>query len=225
MTFKTADADVSRPARTRLGVEFALFYIVIPLVVAVFLPPRWMFPVLGAVTLIGLCLLAVTPGFRWRELLTGAGRMSWAVILGVVAGAGLLGYAVLSLTVPEALWFLVRRNPSLMLMIALFYPFLSALPQEIVFRPLFFRRYEAILTSRADVAIVLNAAVFSFAHLMYWSWVVAGMTFAGGLMFAYSYRMRGNFPEAVVAHALAGIVIFALGLGVYFYSGNVTRPF
>ena len=94
-----------------------------------------------------------------------------------------------------------------------------------VFRPLFFRRYEAILTRRADVAILLNASVFSFAHLMYWSWVVAGMTWVGGLIFAYSYRMRGNFPEAVIAHSLAGIVIFALGLGVFFYSGNVSRPF
>lgn len=225
MTFRMAETEPSRRARLRLGLEFGLFYMIVPLLMAVVLPPRWMFPVLGTVTAIGLILLATTPGFRWRDLLAGAGRMNWALILGVVAGTAVVGYVVLSLTVPEARWFLVERNPSLMLAIALFYPFVSALPQEIVFRPLFFRRYEAILTARADVAVVLNASVFSFAHLMYWSWIVAGMTFAGGLVFAYSYRMRGNFPEAVVAHALAGITLFALGLGVFFYSGNVTRPF
>ncbi len=38
-------------------------------------------------------------------------------------------------------------------------------------------------------------------------------------------RLRGNFPEAVLLHSLAGIIVFALGLGVYFYSGNVVRPF
>lgn len=211
--------------RARLRVEFALFYVVAPLTMAVALPPVWLFPVLGVVTALGLILLAITPGFRWRELLTGAGRMSWPLLLGVVAGTAILGYAVVSLTVPEARWFLVQRNPSLMLAIALLYPFLSALPQEIVFRPLFFRRYATILPRRSDLAILLNAAVFSFAHLMYWSWIVVLMTFAGGLIFAYSYRMRGNFPEAVVAHSLAGIVVFALGLGVFFYSGNVTRPF
>jgi hypothetical protein len=37
--------------------------------------------------------------------------------------------------------------------------------------------------------------------------------------------VRGNFPEAVVSHSVAGIIVFALGLGVFFYSGNVERPF
>lgn len=213
------------PGLLRLRLEFAAFYLAAPLVMAVFLPGAWLFPVLGAVSAIGLVLLARTPGFHWRDLVEGSSRMSWPLLLGVVVGTAALGYAVINLTVPEARWFLIQRNPSLMLAIAFFYPFLSALPQEIAFRPLFFRRYAAILPRRSDLAILLNAVVFSFAHLMYWNWVVALMTFAGGLVFAYSYRMRGNFPEAVVAHSLAGIVVFALGLGVFFYSGNVIRPF
>lgn len=225
MSSAPAATEAAASSRPRLRAEFALFYLVIPLAMAVLLPPVWLFPVLGAVSLVGLVLLGLTPGFRWRELLTGAGRMSWPLLLGVVAGTALLGYAMISISAPEARWFLIQSNPSLMLAIAFFYPFLSALPQEIVFRPLFFRRYGAILPRRSDLAILLNAAVFAFAHLMYWSWVVALMTFAGGLVFAYSYRIRGNFPEAVVAHSLAGIVVFALGLGVFFYSGNVIRPF
>ena len=51
------------------------------------------------------------------------------------------------------------------------------------------------------------------------------MTFAGGLLFAWSYERRGNFPEAVILHSVAGIALFAVGMGVYFYSGNVVRPF
>jgi uncharacterized protein len=51
------------------------------------------------------------------------------------------------------------------------------------------------------------------------------MTFAGGLLFAWSHRVRRNFPEAVAVHAVAGIALFAVGMGVYFYSGNVRRPF
>ncbi len=47
-------------------------------------------------------------------------------------------------------------------MILLFYPVLSALPQEIVFRPLFFRRYGAILPD-AHAGIVVNAALFPCA--------------------------------------------------------------
>ena len=224
-TMTHPETDKTGSARTKLLIEFVLFFFIAPLTLAVALPPNWMFPMLGLVTLIGIVLLATTPGFRWRELVTGAGRISWALVCAVSLGTLILGYALLSLTFPEARWFLLRQNPSLMVMIALLYPLVSALPQEIVFRPLFFRRYEAILTRRADVAILLNATVFSFAHLMYWSWVVVGMTWVGGLIFAYSYRMRGNFPEAVISHSLAGVVIFALGLGVFFYSGNVSRPF
>jgi membrane protease YdiL (CAAX protease family) len=93
-----------------------------------------------------------------------------------------------------------------------------------VYRPLFFRRYGAILP-RLTPAIWLNAALFSLAHLMYWSWIVTAMTFSGGLAFAWAYEARRNFPMAVVLHAVAGVVVFLLGLGVFFYSGNVRRPF
>ena len=209
----------------RLRAEFALFYVGAPLVVALFLPPRWMCPVLGLMTLVGFLLLAATPGFRWSELVRGATRIGWHRVWAVVLGTLLLGLFILDAAVPRHLWLMAHRNPSLMLAIALFYPVISALPQEVLFRVLFFRRYGPILPRQTFAAVLLNAAIFSFAHLMYWSWIVAGMTFAGGLAFAYSYRVRGNFPEAVVVHSLAGLVIFALGLGVFFYSGNVTRPF
>lgn len=224
MTFATSTADTPR-TRLRLRLEFALFFMVAPVTVAVFFPARWMFPLLGALTLVGLVLLALTPGFRWRELAFGAGRASLGVIAGVAAATLIAGFAVLAAFVPRDQWFLIQSNPSLMLAIAALYPFLSALPQELVYRPLFFRRYEAILPDAALPAIILNATLFSLAHLMYWSLVVAVLTFAGGLVFAYSYRLRGSFPEAVIAHSVAGVILFALGLGVFFYSGNVTRPF
>lgn len=212
-------------SRLWLAVEFAAFYVAAPLVMALAFPPGWMFPVLFAFTLAGLVLLALTPGFRWRELGHGLFRMSPGLILFVTLGTAAIGYAVVQATTPRAFLYLPRYNPELMLMIAALYPFLSALPQELVFRALFFRRYEAILPRAPALSIPLNAALFSFAHLMYWSWVVTLMTFAGGLLFAYSYRYRRNFPEAVVTHSLAGIVVFALGLGVFFYSGNAARPF
>ncbi|MFD2440089.1 hypothetical protein ACFSS8_08385 [Paracoccus kondratievae] len=47
---------------------------------------------------------------------------------------------------------------------------------------------------------------------------------SGGWVFAYAYVRRG-FPAAWVLHAVAGNVLFAVGMGVYFYSGNVVRPF
>ena len=59
---------------------------------------------------------------------------------------------------------------------------------------------------------------------MYWSWIVAFMTFCGGWIFARAY-LRHGFPAAWALHAVAGNVLFAVGMGVYFYTGNVQRPF
>lgn len=207
-----------------LRLEFAAFFLAAPLVMAIALPALWMFPVLFVFTGVGLLLLLATPGFRLSELVHGIGRVNWTLVALVALITGVAGAAVVQKYAPHS-FLLIRRNPQLMLMIAGFYPWLSAVPQELVFRVLYFRRYDGILPGHAAFAVPLNAAVFAFAHLMYWSWVVAVMTFAGGLFFAFSYRVRRNFPEAVILHAVAGLVVFALGLGVFFYSGNVRRPF
>lgn len=209
----------------RLWLEFLGLYVAAPLLLALVLPADALFPGLFAVTLIGLVLLGITPGFHWSDLTRGAGRIAWWRVAVFAAATAAIGGAILARIQPSALLILPRELPGLMLVIAVLYPPLSALPQELVFRPLFFRRYGGLLPRRPAAQVGLNAALFSAAHLMYWSWIVAAMTFAGGLVFAWSYRIRGNFPEAVVLHSVAGIVLFALGLGIFFYSGNITRPF
>ncbi|RMH49374.1 MAG: CPBP family intramembrane metalloprotease [Alphaproteobacteria bacterium] len=215
---------MTRRHRLRLWAEFLLLFVVTPAVVAVALPPRWMFPVLFAFTAVGIALLQFTPGFRWSSLLSGIGRISARRVLAVAVLTAVASVAVMAWRQPDGLFAILRTRPWLMLMIALFYPIVSALPQELVFRVLFFRRYGPILPG-GRMAIWLNAAVFALAHLMYWSGIVIAFTFVGGLLFAWSYERRRNFPEAVVLHAVAGDILFAFGLGVYFYSGNVVRPF
>ncbi|WP_254446531.1 CPBP family intramembrane glutamic endopeptidase [Ruegeria sp. HKCCD8929] len=214
----------TRPARLRLRIEFALFYIGAPLLIAVLFPPDWMFPALFAFTGLGIILLHLTHGFRWAELRHGWRNWSWAEVLGFSAAMTALCIAVIYATKPQATFFLLQNRPELLAVIWLGYPLVSALPQELLFRPLFYRRYGAILP-QGRAADLLNAALFSFAHLMYWSWIVAAMTLAGGLLFSWAYRWRGSFFYAVLLHAIAGNILFAVGLGVYFYSGNVQRPF
>lgn len=207
--------------RRRLWVEFAALYLGAPLAIAVLLPPRAMFPALFALTLAGLALLARTGGFDWRGLWRG--RIAPAQVAGFGLLVGLVGLAVLGLLRPDRLVLPGVARWRLLGMIWLLYPLLSALPQELIFRPLFFHRYGALLPNPRH-AVLLNATVFSFAHLMYWSVVVLTLTFAGGLIFARAYLTRG-FPTAWALHAIAGNVLFTVGMGVYFWSGNVVRPF
>lgn len=205
-----------------LMLEFAALYIGAPLAIALFLPPDRLFLALFIFSIAGLMLLWGTGGFDWRSLFRGR-FMPWWEIFGTALAVLVTGFVILSLVQPDARFALLLSNPEFMLIIWCLYPLVSALPQELIFRPLFFHRYGRLLPDGKG-AIALNAAVFSFAHLMYWSWIVALMTFFGGWIFARAY-LRHGFPAAWALHAIAGNVLFAVGMGYYFYSGNVVRPF
>lgn len=208
----------AHPARLA---EFLALFVGVPVAVAVLLPPGRMFSVLFAVTGLGIVLLARTPGFSWRELLRGG--IDWRATAAFTGATVVTATAVILLTEPRAFLFLPRENPGLMLAIVALYPIFSALPQELLFRPLFFRRYGALLPG-PRTAVLLNAALFSLAHLMYWSGIVAAMTFCGGLAFAWAYEIRRSFPMALLLHMIAGWIVFAVGLGEFFYTGNIERP-
>ncbi|HET9068638.1 MAG TPA: CPBP family intramembrane glutamic endopeptidase [Amaricoccus sp.] len=203
-------------------IEFALLYVGAPLAMALAMPPDWLWPVFLGVTLAALGLLALTPGFAWHELVRGGadGGVDWGevalVALATAAAAGVLVW----LLVPGQALALPRRAPGLWVAILVVYPVLSALPQEVVFRALFFRRYGRLFPGTAGLAV--NALAFGLAHLMFWNWVAALLSVAGGAIFARGYLRRG-FLQAVLLHAVAGGVIFTSGLGVFFYHGAVGR--
>ncbi len=208
----------------RLKAEFVAFYVAVPLLIAVLFPPDWMFPALFFFTAVGIALLHRTPVFSWAELRYGWRNWRWAEVIGFSLAMATICSALVMATRPDAAFYLLLNRPEFLAVIWLGYPLLSALPQELLFRTLFYRRYHAILPNGAALPL-LNAGLFAFAHLMYWSWIVTVMTFAGGLLFSWAYRKRGSFFYAVLLHAIAGNIIFAAGLGVFFYSGNVQRPF
>ncbi|MEZ5724253.1 MAG: CPBP family intramembrane glutamic endopeptidase [Paracoccaceae bacterium] len=216
----------ARPGQGGLGAlwaEFALLFVAVPVAIALFLPPRQMFSALFAFSLVGLILLWRTGGFHWRDLRRGWGRFDWRLFAAFAGLTFLACVTVLYLTRPDALFAFLRRDPRFLLVIWALYPLLSALPQELIFRVLFFHRYGPLFAGPGQ-AVLVNAALFSLAHLMYWNWIVAVFTFFGGLAFAIGYLRRG-LPWAWALHAIAGNILFAVGMGVYFYSGNVVRPF
>lgn len=210
--------------RLLLWAEFIGFYVIIPVAVACFMPPDRLFEGLFVFMLVGLALLWATPGFHWDELLRGWRAIRWPVVAALALVTLLAGVIVMQATAPNRMFATLLDHPERLLAIAILYPLLSALPQEVVFRALYFRRYRDIMPTGPQ-GMVLNAALFSLAHLMYWSGIVMVMTFAGGLAFAWAHSVRRSFPMAWVMHSIAGMVIFTVGLGIYFYSGNAERPF
>ncbi len=206
--------------RARLWAEFLILFAGVPLLLAFGLEARMMWPLLGACFAVGLGLLAVTPGFRWGELLHGPLIPRPVHFLGFLLVTLALCFGLVLWLIPGALFWLPQRRPELWLTIVLLYPVLSALPQEIIFRVLFFRRYGLLFPSRA-VGVAVNAALFGLAHLFLSNWVSLAMTVAGGAIFAWAHLSgpRPNLLFPLLMHAIAGVIIFTCGLGRFFFHG------
>jgi membrane protease YdiL (CAAX protease family) len=212
-----------RPWRAaRLWVEFATLFIALPLIMAFFIPPDAFFTMLVLIAATGLMLLAITPGWRWRRLLEARPWRDLGLFVGFALVMGASVFALAWWLVPSRFMDLPLYRTELWLMIMMFYPFFSALPQELLYRALFFERYGALF-GRTMIwpAIILNAACFSLAHLFFWNWPAVLLTFVGGVFFAYAYVRLRSFPLAFLLHAVAGQAIFTSGLGRYFYHGAI----
>ncbi|MEJ6710238.1 MAG: CPBP family intramembrane metalloprotease [Amylibacter sp.] len=196
--------------------ELIVLYIAVPFVLAMFLPPSALYPVLGTGAIVGTVLLHFTVGFRWRDLI-GPVRILETLALGIVTFgvASLLCWLIL----PERLWYFLIHAPKIMIWIAFLYPLIQVVPQELVYRALFFERYSHLFSGQKQ-AVLVNAGLFSFGHLMYWHPVVWTATFIGSFMFSYAYLRPRGFLQACALHGIAGVAIFASGLGWLFYSGG-----
>jgi membrane protease YdiL (CAAX protease family) len=201
----------------RLAGEFALVFIGLPLVMALRVPPAWLWPVMLGLTGAAALLLSLTPGFRWRAL--GVRRVDWPMLAAVAALTAVVCTLLVWWLLPGRFLALPRRSPETWLVIMALYPFLSALPQELIFRALYFGRYRGLFASERQ-ATVVNALVFGLAHLMFWNWIAVTLTVAGGALFAVGY-LRQGFVQAVLLHAVCGAILFTSGLGTFFYHGAV----
>ena len=201
-----------------LVLEFLILFFIIPVLAAFVLPPSLLFPSLLLFTLLGILLLCITPEFRWKSLWGNWVSINWR-LLGSFLLVGLLALSVLAFWIdPGNIFYLPMDSPKLWIFIMIAYPIVSVVPQELIYRPLFFIRYKSILPTGQSL-VVVNAICFCLIHLFYWNFVVLFITLLGGLIFSYIYHKNKNFLEVVLFHSVGGCIIFTTGLGRYFYSG------
>ncbi len=115
---------------------------------------------------------------------------------------------------------LPREIPLLLLAITIFYPWISAYPQEITHRAFFFHRYAPILGSSHRI-LILNILTFSWLHITMWNPIALIMTLPAGVIFALTYRRTNSALAAGFEHAILGITAFAAGLGYFVFAGAV----
>ncbi|MBY0406294.1 MAG: CPBP family intramembrane metalloprotease [Rickettsiales bacterium] len=123
--------------------------------------------------------------------------------------------------IPQSLLILPRSNPALWLSIMILYPLVSVLPQEIIARSFFFRRYGPLL-SEARLKI-LSALSFGWMHIIMQNWEAVVFSAIGGWLFADTYMRTKSLAAVFFEHALYGCFVFTIGLGYFFYHGNAMR--
>lgn len=113
-----------------------------------------------------------------------------------------------------------RDRTMLWAMVMVLYPVLSVVPQEILFRTYFIKRYAPLFHARV---LSVSAIAFGYAHLPFRNWIAIVFCLCGGLMFADTYRKYRSLALVCLEHALYGCLIFTLGLGWYFYGSAWTN--
>ena len=91
----------------------------------------------------------------------------------------------------------------------LFYLLFSVIPQEIIFRFLFFYRYTDYFNKYE--MLFLNSLVFSFCHIIYFDAYILLLSFFGNLLFTFNYMKNKSLLLVIVEHFLLGQTLIILG--------------
>jgi len=207
-------------AAGRRWAELLGIFVFLPLLLVWLRPGRAILPVLWAGTVAVAVALVRDPSFdrsvlSLRRVADGrwVGRLArWAV---ATAALG----AVLVAAAPDRLWALPRRSLALWAAVMVLYPFLSVVPQTLVYRVFFLHRYAGLLDDRRLDA--LAALAFGLAHVVFLNPVAPLLSLAGGALFVRTYRTTGSMWASAAEHALYGASVMTVGWGTCFYHGSI----
>ena len=110
------------------------------------------------------------------------------------------------------LFTVVLNKPKLWVLILLFYSLFSVYPQELIYRTFFFKRYQSIFKNE-KVFIIINAILFSMAHLLFKNTLVLILTFIGGILFAITFKNTKSTLLVSIEHSIYGCWLFTVGMG------------
>ena len=106
----------------------------------------------------------------------------------------------------------IKSKPLLWVSILFIYSVFSVYPQELVYRTFFFQRYESLFRSNV-LFVLVNAALFSLAHIFFRNILVTILTFVGGVLFALTFKKTKSTLLVSIEHALYGCWLFTVGMG------------
>ncbi len=155
-------------------------------------------------------LLSATKSFHWSDLLPVEFWSEWRILLGCSSAFAAVAFTLTSLYWPTHLF---SAPPEIAVMLVVF-PIFTAIPMELVYRALFFRRYGHLIQGE-PMAILLGAAATSLGYAVL-SGGFGGLLFGfalGGVL-GWAYLRTGNFAVSVVLHWAAASALYLIGPGI-----------
>jgi hypothetical protein len=214
-------AYIPAASRLLLWLELAGFFVLIPILLATStIAPGMLFGSLWLLSGYAIVQFYRQGPINWRQLWHGTG---WArqeqkhalwLFLALCLPMTLFTY----LMVPDRFLSFPLQKPALWALIMVFYPLLSVVPQELLYRSFFFARYRAILPG-FWLMVGSSAGLFAYSHIIFKNWVAPLFCLIGGLIFAAHYHQHRSLKWAVIEHAAYGCFVFTVGLGWFFYHG------
>ena len=209
--------------RAYLAAEFVALFLVLPTVLYI-VRTSMIGKIIPVIVLTGAAmtvLLLLDPDFD-RARLRGFGKLK-KELRGILIRLAVLG-SMLTVPVlvlqPENFLAFPKEAPRTWLYVMLFYPLVSAYPQELIFRSFVFHRYQLIFGD-GQMMIIASAVGFGMAHLFFGNWIAPVLSALGGYLFAVTYSRSRTILASSVEHGLWGDFIFTVGLGIYFYGGAI----
>jgi len=136
----------------------------------------------------------------------------WRQTLLKLGGIALITIIFVYITNKTLLFSVLINKPLLWIFILFIYSFLSVYPQELIYRTLYFQRYDCLFKNKYSL-IFVNALLFSLAHIFFKNSLVLLLTFIGGLLFAWTYFKTKSTLLVSIEHAVYGCWLFTVGMG------------
>lgn len=160
---------------------------------------------------------------RW-ELIKGFRLFDLFSIFAIFVIAGGMVAAFVQQELPRLYLNFPLQRPETYQRVMILYPLASVLVQEIVYRTFYFHRFGPLFTGMPWLMIVLNGILFGFAHMLFANWVAVAGTAALGMLLAYRYAATRSLWAVFVEHTLWGWLVFTVGLGRFFFTGQSNMP-
>lgn len=195
-------------------IELLTFFILLPLLTKWYISGFYIAIPLLIVFGLFLLVLLKDPSFDNKILYT-LRPYDWRNAVMRFLGIAVVAFLFTWFVFPDLLLQFALENTDKYFLMLLLYPFVSVIPQELVYRTYFFHRYRNLFPNE-KLMYLTNALLFAFLHIIYNNWLAPIAAFLGSWIFIYNYSKTKSLVNVCIEHYFYGVGIFTLGLGKFF---------